>query len=232
VGILYIVSTPIGNLKDITLRAIEVLGSVGYIACEDTRVTARLLNSLDIKKTPMLISFNEFTEDRKIPNIMNLLKNDQDVALVSDSGTPLISDPGFPLVREVIKNGIKVESIPGPSAITTALVVSGLPTDKYVFIGFLPRRGGNRKNALIRIKESSNILQATYIIYVAPHRLIRTLSEIQEVFGDIYLVVGRELTKKFEEVRRENISRTIKHFSDVSPKGEFVILFNLKSLEI
>lgn len=227
-GTLFIVATPIGNLQDVTLRAIETLKKVEYIACEDTRVTVTLLKSIGIKKYPMLISVNEFTEEKKILNILNLLKNGHDVALVSDSGTPLISDPGFPLVRELIKNNIKIESIPGPSAAISSLVVSGMPSDKFIFLGFLPKRGGNRKTALKRIKETEDNFHATYIIYASPHHLVRTLNELSEEFGDIFIVICRELTKKFEEVRREKISESVAHFLKTNPKGEFVILFNLR----
>lgn len=231
-GILYILATPIGNLQDITLRTIEILSTVSYLACEDTRVAVSLLRSLEINNRPMLIPTNEFTEDKKILNILNLLKNGHDVALVSDSGTPLVSDPGFPLVRALVREGIKVESIPGPSAAISALVSSGLPTDKFTFIGFLPKKGGNRKSLLRKIKSSNELLPSTVIVYVAPHALVKTLNEISEEYGDIFIVICREMTKKFEEIRREKISASIDHFSKINPKGEIVLLFNFKSSEI
>lgn len=228
-GKLYIVATPIGNLRDITLRAIEILNSVNYIACEDTRKTGTLLKSLNINRKQMLISYYEETEDARIPNILNLLLNGQDIALVSDSGTPLISDPGFPLVREVLKHKIKVISIPGPSAVTSALVSSGLPTDKFLFLGFLPRKEGNRLRLLKEVKASNKNLEATVIIYEAPHRLIKTLISIESVFGDISITVARELTKIHEEVLETKVKDMLNMYVKKSPKGEFVILFNPKN---
>ncbi|MEK9208439.1 MAG: 16S rRNA (cytidine(1402)-2'-O)-methyltransferase, partial [Patescibacteria group bacterium] len=187
-GTLFIVATPIGNLQDITLRAIEVLKSVNYIACEDTRKTGILLKNLDAGHKSMLISYYEQTEDLRIPNIINLLSNGQDVALVSDSGTPLVSDPGYPLVREALKEGINVVSIPGPSAVVSALVSSGLPPDKFIFLGFLPKKEGNRIRLLTELKEANKNLGATVVIYEAPHRLVKCLKSIQAVFGNINLV--------------------------------------------
>jgi 16S rRNA (cytidine1402-2'-O)-methyltransferase len=229
-GILYIVATPIGNLQDITLRAIEVLKSVEYIACEDTRKTGILLKALGIERKSMLISYYEQTEDARIPNILNLLLNGQNVALVSDSGTPLISDPGFPLVRETVKNNIKVISIPGPSAAISALVSSGLPADKFTFIGFLPKKEGNRTRLLNEIYESNKKLEATIIIYEAPHRIIRTLESIESVFGNINITLCRELTKIHEEIISLKVNDAIKNYNEKTPKGEFVILFNPKNL--
>ncbi len=228
-GILYIVATPIGNLGDITLRAIDVLKSVEYIACEDTRKTGILLKELGIGRKSMLISYYEQTEDARIPNIMNLLLNGQDVALVSDSGTPLVSDPGFPLVREAVRNNIKVISIPGPSAVISALVSSGLPTDKFIFLGFLPKKEGNRVRLLTETKEANKKLESTIIIYEAPHRLIKTLESIEVVYGDIKITFCRELTKIHEETIALNITQAIKNYKERPPKGEFVILFSPKA---
>ncbi|MDP3987724.1 MAG: 16S rRNA (cytidine(1402)-2'-O)-methyltransferase [Candidatus Levybacteria bacterium] len=233
-GTLYIVSTPIGNLQDITLRAISVLQSVPAIACEDTRRTGILLKFISEKfpenqrqEKPLLISYYEQNEYKRIPEIITFLKNGQDLVLVSDAGTPTISDPGFKLVRECVREGIRVESIPGPSSLISALVVSGLPTDKFLFIGYLPRKQGNRKNLLTKLGSALEIIKSTVIIFEAPHRLIQTLEELQATFGDIDIVVCRELTKVHEEVRREKISNSLEHFKKVAPKGEFVILFNL-----
>ena len=228
IGTIYIVSTPIGNLQDITLRAIEILKKVNYIACEDTRKTGILLKALEIGHKNMLISYYEQTEQIRIPNILNLLKNGEDVALVSDSGTPLISDPGFPLVREAIAAGIKVVSIPGPSAAISALVSSGLPPDKFIFLGFLPKKEGNRLKLLINIKESNSEIEATVIIYESPHRLIKTLRSIESVFGDIAITIAKELTKIHESVFRTGISEAIKYYENMAPKGEFVIFFSIK----
>lgn len=228
-GILYIVATPIGNLQDITLRAIEVLRSVEYIACEDTRKTGFLLKGLGIERKGMLISYYEQTEDQRIPNILNLLKNERDVALVSDGGTPTISDPGFRLVRGAIKEGINVVSIPGPSAVVSALASSGLPTDKFTFLGFLPRKEGHKNKLLETVKVSNKELESTIIIYEAPHRLIRTLESIKIIFGNINIVLMRELTKIHEERLEGKIEDVITSYSKREPKGEFVILLNPKS---
>lgn len=228
-GKLYVIATPIGNLKDITLRAIEILKSVDYIACEDTRKTGLLLKSLGVEKKSMLISYYEETEDIRIPNIINLLINGVDVALVSDSGTPLISDPGYPLVREALKRKINVVSIPGPSAVVSALVSSGLPPDKFIFLGFLPRKEGNRLKLLENIKNLNEQVEATVIIYEAPHRLTKTLESLISVFGDIKITFCRELTKIHEEVFESSISEAIKIYEKRNPKGEFVILFNPKN---
>ena len=206
---LFIVSTPIGNLEDITLRAIRILTSVDTILCEDTRRTGLLLQHLHIKKP--LIPYYEEIEDRKIPEIIALLQH-KSIALVSDAGTPLISDPGFKLVRECIQRGIKVESIPGPSAAIAALTSSGLPPDKFIFLGFV-----NKKN-FPSVKPG-----VTAIFYAAPHKLVQNLKDLGAAFGDIEIVVCRELTKVHEEIWKGAISQALSHFSH--PKGEFVLLF-------
>lgn len=229
-GNLYIVATPIGNLQDITLRAIEVLKSVNYIACEDTRKTGILLKSLKIEHRPMLISYYEQTEDLRIPNIINLLSNGLDVALVSDSGTPLVSDPGYPLVREALKEKINVVSIPGPSAVISALVSSGLPPDKFIFLGFLPKKEGNRIRLLTDLKEANKNLEATVVIYEAPHRLVKTLKSIESIFGDIKISIARELTKVHEQMFIANMHETILYYENKEPRGEFVILFSPKKI--
>lgn len=228
-GTLYIVATPIGNLQDISKRAIAVLSSVETIACEDTRKTGILLASFGVasKKKPHLISYYEQNELQRIPQIITALKNGLSVALVSDSGTPTISDPGFKLVRECIREEIKVESIPGPSSVISALVSSGLPTDKFLFLGFLPKKSGHRTKMLQNISSIVQTIKLTVITFEAPHRLVGTLEEIKEVFGDIEIVLCRELTKIYEEIRREKISESLLHFEKINPKGEIVILFNL-----
>ncbi len=225
-GILFIVATPIGNLSDTTLRAKETLLRVKIILCEDTRRTQILLKFIQAKHGPTLLSYFEQNEQNRIPQALNALQNGIDVALVSDAGTPTISDPGFKLVRECIAQGIRVESIPGPSSVISSLVVSGLPTDKFLFLGYLPRKPGHRKNLLLNIVKMIQIIKATVIIFEAPHKLINTLREIQEVFGDIEIVICRELTKVHEEIRREKISDSFKHFEKQAPKGEIVLLFN------
>jgi 16S rRNA (cytidine1402-2'-O)-methyltransferase len=229
-GNLYIVATPIGNLQDITLRAINILKTVDYIACEDTRKTGNLLKLLGIGRKAMLISFYEQNEVLRIPNILNLLKNRQDVALVSDGGTPLISDPGFRLVREARKNGINVISIPGANAAISALASSGQPTDKFIFLGFLPRKEGHRLKLLENLQNSNKNLEATVIIYEAPHRIIKTLKSIQEVYGNIQITIARELTKIHEEIYNSNLEDLLLRFEKTNLKGEFVILFNPKQI--
>lgn len=233
-GILYIVATPIGNLQDITLRAIKILTEVDAIACEDTRKTGLLLRQIaptsEVGNTrPLrsrLISYYEQNELQRIPEIINALKNGLNIALVSDAGTPAISDPGFKLVREAIREGLKVESIPGPSSVISALVSSGLPTDKFLFLGYPPRKPGHRKKFFQSLTAVLHSIKVTLILFEAPHKIIRTLEELREEFGNIDIVLARELTKIHEEIRREKISDSIEHFSKLIPKGEFVILFN------
>ena len=243
-GTLYLVATPIGNLKDLSLRAIDILTNVEIIACEDTRHTGILFKhikdtpytrsilgqGISLRDTkPTLLSYYEQNELRRIPQILNALKNGIDVALVSDAGTPTISDPGFKLVRECVTQGIKVESIPGPSSVISALVVSGLPTDKFLFLGYLPRKSGKRKNILNELKCFKDLKQIhpTIIFFESPYRLIATLSDLKDVLGDIDVVICRELTKIHEEIRREKISNSIEHFNKITPKGEFVILLHI-----
>lgn len=234
-GTLFAVATPIGNLDDITIRAIKTLQTVDAIACEDTRKTgillSRMVSTSEVGRTrPLrsarLISYYEQNELQRIPEIISALKDGLNIALVSDAGTPTISDPGFKLVREAIKEGIKVESIPGPSSVISALVSSGLPTDKFLFLGYPPRKPGHRKTFLVNIASMIRIIKATIIIFEAPHKLLKTLGEMEEVFGNIDIVICRELTKVYEEIRREKISISIEHFSKITPKGEFVLLFS------
>lgn len=227
-GNLYIVATPIGNLQDITLRAIETLKSVDSIACEDTRKAGILLKSLRIFGKHLL-PYYEQTEERRIPEIINALKNGLAIALISDAGTPTISDPGFKLVRECLRNNIKVISIPGPSSVISALVSSGLPTDKFLFAGYPPKKEGHRKTFFESIKASNAILNSTIIIFEAPHKLLKTLTEMRNVFGDVNIVLARELTKVYEETKTNKISSILEGFKKIPPKGEFVILLNSKS---
>jgi len=231
-GTLYIVATPIGNLQDISLRAIETLSMVDFILCEDTRKTAILLRSI-VKKFPefknqaKLVSYYEENEAGRIPETLELLKKDFSFALVSDAGTPTISDPGFKLVRECAKENIKTEAIPGASSVMAALVSSGLPTDKFMFIGFLPKKPGHRTDLLKNIKTTVETIKQTIIFFESPFRIIQTLGELQEIFGDINIVTARELSKIYEEIRREKISEALLHFSKNKPRGEFVVLFHL-----
>lgn len=237
-GTLYIVSTPIGNLQDISLRALKILFEVDVIACEDTRRTGILLETMNMPyrnlrngnapaHRPQLLSYYEQNELRRIPEILSLLQQGQKVALTTDAGTPAISDPGFKLIRECIHMGIKIEAIPGPSAVITALTLSGLPTDKFLFLGYPPHKSGHRLKFFENIKKSQEFIKATVILFVAPHKLATTLEELNTTLGDITIVLARELTKIHEEIRREKISAAINHFQKTAPKGEFVLLFNL-----
>ena len=221
---LFIVSTPIGNLEDITLRAIRILTSVDTILCEDTRRTGLLLQHLHIKKP--LIPYYEEIEDRKIPEIIALLQH-KSIALVSDAGTPLIPHPGFKLVRECIKRSIKVESIPGPSAVLAALTSSGLPADKFLFLGYPPEKRSQRMHLFASLFQCFKTLEQTptIIFYCAPHKLIQTLEDLKESAGDIEISLARELTKIHEEIWRGTISEAITYFDN--PKGEFVILLQI-----
>ncbi|MCM8781582.1 MAG: 16S rRNA (cytidine(1402)-2'-O)-methyltransferase [Candidatus Omnitrophica bacterium] len=204
---------------DITLRAIEVLKAVDLIAAEDTRHTQILTSHYDIK-TP----FTSYFEHNKITKgeyLIRLLKEGKSIAIVSDAGTPGISDPGCHIIKLAIENDIKIEQIPGPSALISALVLSGMPTDRFIFEGFLPSKSGARKN---RLKELLNE-KRTIVVYESPHRLVKTLKDINEVFGDIMIACLRELTKKFEEVRRQRVNDLIGYFTENKPRGEFVICF-------
>ena len=217
---LYIVSTPIGNLKDITLRALETLKEVDLIAAEDTRHTKILLDAYQIQKP--LTSFFEHNQIKKADHLLDLLKMGKKIALVSDAGTPGISDPGFLMVRLAQQNNIPITVIPGVSACISALTASGLPAHRFVFEGFLPSKSGARRNKLLSLKGQG----ITIIFYESPHRLLKTLKDMQEVWDDPLIVVARELTKKFEEIRRDKASLLIEHFTQHSPKGEFVLLSN------
>lgn len=219
-GVLYVVGTPVGNLGDITLRAIETLKAVDAIACEDTRQTAKLLHRYEIRKP--LTSLHEHNERQRTPQLMEQLRAGQSVALVCDGGTPLISDPGWWLVHSVIEAEIPVRWIPGPTALIGALVLSGLPTDRFVFEGFLPAKPGARRKRLKALKGESR----TVILYESPHRLLKTLRDVRDIIGDVRASCARELTKMFEEVRRGSASELIEHFERHAPRGEFVIVLS------
>lgn len=215
---LYIVATPIGNLQDITLRAIDVLKSVDLIACEDTRHSKILLDHYGIKiPTTSFFQHNRFTKGEYL---LKVLKEGKSVALVSDAGTPGILDPGYNLINLAIKNDIKVTVIPGPSAFINALVLSGKPAHEFFFAGFLPNKAIARQN---RLKTLSK-LGCTVICYESCHRLQACLLDIQEVFAETELVVCRELTKKFEEVKRGSAKELLGHFQEQKPRGEFVLV--------
>lgn len=225
IGKLYLVPTPIGNLKDITLRALETLQQADFIAAEDTRQTLKLLNHFEIKKS--LISYHKFNEQIKSDKIIELLMEGKNVALVSDAGTPGISDPGSVIVQRCIEQMIDFEVLPGATAITTALVYSGLDTTKFLFRGFLPRENKDRKVVTDTLLQS----QETLIFYEAPHRLIDTLEFLLETFGDRKIAVCRELTKLYEEIYRGSLSEALKHFEEKKPRGEFVLVLEGKKLE-
>lgn len=219
-GTLYVVSTPIGNLKDITLRAVEVLKQVDLIAAEDTRHTKILTGRYDIK-TP-LTSYFRYNRMNKTDSLIRILKEGKNVALVSDAGTPGISDPGFVIIKRALEENIDIIPIPGPAAFLTALSISGLPTNKFAFEGFLSNKSSQRRKRLEELSKEKR----TIIIYESPHRLLKTLQDILEILGDIDIVCCRELTKKFEEVRRERVSESIRHFSNTKILGEFIILLH------
>ena len=224
-GKLYIVSTPIGNLKDITLRAIEILNEVDFILCEDTRVSSILLKHYNIIKK--LISFNAVSEIKKIPLILERMHKGQRYALVSDSGTPAISDPGVRLVSEAIKEGIQVITIPGATALIAALTISGLPTDSFVFEGFLPQKKGRQK----KLKEL-NEEKRTIVLYESSHRILKLIDELVENLPDRYVVICRELTKKFEETWRGYPSQIKEKINEKILKGEFVVVIADKDWKV
>jgi|TARA_B100001964_G_scaffold242671_1_gene318140 16S rRNA (cytidine1402-2'-O)-methyltransferase len=216
-GVLYIVSTPIGNLEDITFRAIRILKDSSLIAAEDTRRSKVLLSHYNIS-TPT-ISYYEHNRYTRIPKLIDHLIDGKDIALITDAGTPGISDPAYRLIRAAINSDCRVESIPGASASLAALVASGLPTDRFIFEGFLPHKKG-RKGKLEKVKD----IDATIIFYESPNRLVRTLKDILEHIGDRPIAIGRELSKKFEEIMRGRVSDILSHYNTNKPKGEFVIV--------
>jgi 16S rRNA (cytidine1402-2'-O)-methyltransferase len=221
-SILYVVATPIGNLEDITLRALRVLREVKLIAAEDTRKTRRLLDTYDIK-TPMT-SYYEHNKMTKLDYILEKLKKG-DVALVSEAGMPGISDPGYELIVAATRENIRVVPVPGPSAVTTALAVSGLPTDRFVYIGFLPNKSAARRRLLASVAAEPG----TIIALEAPHRLDAALEDVLDVLGDRRLSVGRELTKLHEEVWRGTVGGAIKYF--IRPRGEFTLVIEGKTTQ-
>jgi len=217
-GTLYLVATPIGNLEDLTYRARRILVEVDLIACEDTRHTAHLLAHYGI--TTPTVSFHEHNEAARTSELLQRLQRGEDVALVSDAGTPAVSDPGYPLVREAAAAGISVVSVPGPSAVMAALTVSGLPPDRFIFLGFLPRRSGERRRALA----AAAALPWTLVLFEAPHRITAVLEDIEAVLGDRRVALARELTKKFEEVFRGTVADALGHLRAHAPRGEFTIV--------
>ena len=217
---LYIIATPIGNLADITLRAIEILKNVNLIACEDTRISRRLLDHYEIKTK--LISYHQHSNQSKVDFLINELENGKEIAVITDAGTPGISDPGNKLVAEVIKNvpAVEIIPIPGPSAVISALSISGLPTDRFLFLGFIPHKKG-RETLFDRISES----RETIVFYESTHRIIKTLERLKEILDDKrQIVVGREMTKKFETIYRGSVLQVLDELKKGNSKGEFVVI--------
>jgi len=216
-GTLYIVPTPIGNLEDITLRAVKILSSVDLIAAEDTRKTKILLQHLKIEKP--LISFFSHNETIRVPQIVERILEGESVALVSDAGTPGISDPAYSIIQAAIEKGLPIIPLPGPTAFVPVLVASGMPTHSFVFEGFLPHKKG-RFTKLQQLKREPR----TIVLYESPHRILKTLEDLQNALGDREAVIGREMTKMFEEMLRGNLSSLRQSFSGRAVKGEFVLI--------
>lgn len=216
-GTLYIVSTPIGNLEDISTRAIKTLKSVDIIACEDTRHSSKLLNTFDIHTSK--ISYYDEVEERRSVTLINMMETGKSVALVSDAGTPGISDPGYRVIEKAVEADIPVIPIPGPSSILAALVASGFATDRFVFEGFLPRKKG-RKTRLEELSQEPR----TIILFESPMRLLKTLNDLRDYFGERRVAIGREMTKLYEEYLHGSLSEMITHFLNEKPRGEFVLV--------
>ena len=216
-GKLFVVATPIGNLQDISFRAVETLKKVNCIFAEDTRTSKKLINHYGIDTK--LYSYHDHSSEKEIARLLDILKDHKDVALISDAGTPTISDPGYSLIRQCINEGIEVIPIPGASALTAAISASGLPSDAFTFIGFLPTKKGRKK----KISSLEN-LDMTIVLFESPHRLIKTLNQLKEALGERPIVVARELTKLYEEIIRGNFSSAIEFFEAKKIKGEIVIM--------
>ena len=224
-GILYLVSTPIGNLEDITFRAVRILREADLVAAEDTRRTRLLLDHYGISRP--LISYHDHNKQHRSVRLLKALEEGRSVALVSDAGTPGISDPAFYLVRLAIGRKVPVAPIPGPASPVAALVVSGMPPDRFVFEGFLPVKAGKRRSRLKDLIDEPR----TIVLFESPHRLVKTLQDIRDVMGDRPAAVARELTKKFEEVSRGPVSQLIAVYAGKKPKGEIVIVLSGRQFE-
>ena len=219
---LYIVSTPIGNLADITVRASKILAECDLILAEDTRTSRKLLSHLGI--TTHTSAYHDFNKEKVTPGLVSSLKNGQEIALITDAGTPGVADPAFYLVRAAIAEGITVIPVPGASAVLCALVASGLPSDRFIFENFLPPKSGARRKLFESLKSEPR----TVIFYETPHRIIKTLEDIKEVLGGVRVVIGRELTKIHEEFLRGSAEELLAHFAKHPPRGEMVVLFNVR----
>lgn len=216
-GNLFLVATPIGNLEDITHRAVRVLHEVAVIAAEDTRTTRKLLAHYDIH-TP-LVSFHAHSGPRRVKELIDRLSA-EDVAVVSEAGMPAISDPGYRLVVAAVEHGIPVVPIPGPSALVAAVAASGLPTDRFLFLGFLPERANQRRKALDELRDAPY----TLVSYEAPHRFLSMLEDVRDVLGDRRMAAARELTKIYEEIRRGTVTQVLAHYQECHPRGEFTVV--------
>jgi 16S rRNA (cytidine1402-2'-O)-methyltransferase len=220
---LVLVSTPLGNLADMTFRAVATLKNADLVLCEDTRVTRRLLGAYGVKAP--LASLHEHNEDARIPQLLAMLGAGKRLALVSDAGTPLVSDPGYRLVRAALAGGLPVGAVPGPNAVVMALVLSGLPPQPFLFMGFPPPRGESRRRAFARLRAAERAgLTATVLWHEAPHRLAATLADLAVVFGPRQAAVARELTKKFEEVRRGDLAELAAQYAAVPARGEITLV--------
>jgi 16S rRNA (cytidine1402-2'-O)-methyltransferase len=219
---LYIVATPIGNLEDMTFRAVKILNEVDLILAEDTRVSKKLLSHFGI--TTPLCTYHDFNKEKMTPLLVERLKKGETMALISDAGTPGIADPAFNLVRAAIKEQIAVVPIPGVSAFVAALVCSGLPTDRFVFENFLPHKSSQRRKLLESLKSEHR----TIIFYETPHRIVKVLQEIDEILGDIQVVIAREITKLYEQFLRGSAKEILEHFRSTPPRGEMVVLINIR----
>jgi 16S rRNA (cytidine1402-2'-O)-methyltransferase len=224
-GTLYLIATPIGNLEDITLRAVRLLGEVSLIAAEDTRHTRKLLEHYQIKT--QLTSYFEHNKLQKVETILSALENG-DVALVSDAGTPALNDPGFELVRAALAAGYPVSPVPGPSAPVAALVASGLPTDAFLYLGYLPRKTAERRRWLEQVTD----LPYTLVFLEAPHRLLASLKDLRSVLGNRPAAITRELTKRFEEIRRGTLEEVLDYFNNQPPRGEFTLVIGGRHAEL
>ncbi len=219
---LYIVATPIGNLEDMTFRAVKILNEVDLILAEDTRVSKKLLSHFGI--TTPLYTYHDFNKEKMTPLLVERLKKGETMALISDAGTPGIADPAFNLVRAAIKEQIAVVPIPGASAFVAALVCSGLPTDRFVFENFLPHKSSQRRKLLESLKSEHH----TIIFYETPHRIVKVLQEIDEILGNIQVVIAREITKLYEQFLRGSAKELLEHFRTTPPRGEMVVLINIR----
>jgi 16S rRNA (cytidine1402-2'-O)-methyltransferase len=219
-GKLYIVPTPLGNLEDITIRAKRILANVDAVLAEDTRTSRRLLDHLGIRQS--LRSYHDFNKEKVTPTLIGELRQGAEFALVSDAGTPGIADPAFYLVREAVRSGIEVIPLPGPVACITALVASGLPTDRFLFENFLPPKSGKRRTLLTELAGETR----TVIFYESPYRISKVLRDMQEVLGEVRIVIAREMTKMHEEFLRGTAVQLLEHFEHHPPKGEMTVLFN------